>query len=142
MPRYEIGETVRHPNGRLYTKRPATILCRGCFYQGSDDCPTFGDGIGADCPRAVWELANKEDNADAASMDAASEEFDHPYMRLIAIVDTLDKAAAEYLMTKAMYLDGFKAAHRLSPCFCWSETPQGHRYWANLSERVERIRNG
>ena len=54
------------------------------------------------------------------------------YEQLIKDVREVDEDAADYLDRDALMLPSFLYSNRISECFLWSTTPQGHRYWEDL----------
>lgn len=64
------------------------------------------------------------------------------YLDLVAKVKKIDKKAAKWMLTqKAIKLSkGEEATSRphLTLCctFVWENSPQGHKYWANLARKL------
>ncbi len=59
------------------------------------------------------------------------------YLSLIARVEAIDKDAAEYLRTNVFKLRGGAQSNSLDSCFVFAETPQGHRYWKNIADKID-----
>jgi len=59
------------------------------------------------------------------------------YTRLIARVAEIAPVAAKYLANEAKELAIFIPCGKLLQCFGWDDTPQGHVYWAKLSEILD-----
>ena len=59
------------------------------------------------------------------------------YQKLIAKVAKINPTAAEYMQTHMRNLEGFYTSDSLSEVICWSETPQGHAYWASICNLIE-----
>lgn len=59
------------------------------------------------------------------------------YQRLIAKVAKINPTAAEYMRHDMRNLEGFDTSDSLWGVICWSETPQGHVYWADIANQIE-----
>lgn len=56
---------------------------------------------------------------------------------LIAKVEAVDKAAANFLRSKDVTkIRGFKLNRDLGGLFIWSGSHQGHKYWENISQTI------
>ena len=56
---------------------------------------------------------------------------------LIEAVRAIDEGAADYLENEAPMLRSYDPASTLSGLIYWSETPQGHEYWASIAKQLE-----
>lgn len=59
------------------------------------------------------------------------------YMELVRRVEKIDPVAGAFMR----YLlntegDTLSCSDSLSECFLWYDTPQGHKYWAELEEKL------
>lgn len=59
------------------------------------------------------------------------------YMELVKEVAEIDQEAAEYLRSpEVKRLPAFEFTGRLTVCFFWEDTPQGHNYWGRICDIV------
>jgi len=63
------------------------------------------------------------------------------YLKIVAIVYSIDKEAANYLLTEALLLPEFRFRDDLGTCFLWETTPYGRDYWYDLCEEIYKIQN-
>lgn len=62
--------------------------------------------------------------------------MNNQHQELIRRVEAFDKGSANYLRGDARRLPGFAENEQLTECFCWADSPQGHRHWARLAKAI------
>ena len=60
------------------------------------------------------------------------------YVDLIERVRLIDQEAAEFLRGGVCRCDNVQFSGVLSGCFIWAKTPQGHRYWEDIEQKLDR----
>ena len=63
------------------------------------------------------------------------------YEELCKRVEAFDKDAAEYMRNEAPKLGDFEYDGFLYCCFVFRDTPQGLKYWINISDQLMQWRN-
>ena len=58
------------------------------------------------------------------------------YVELVEKVRKIDKEAALFMEDEVTSFDNVDFTSSLGSAFTWSETPQGHRYWENLRNKL------
>lgn len=63
------------------------------------------------------------------------------YLELIGRIAKIDIQAALYLRYEARELYEFRPDGYIGNCFYWDDTPQRHRYWQNIEEKLTNNRS-
>lgn len=91
----------------------------------------------ADFLGACAKRLRGERNLTREAIVAEATKLSKEYGELVAKVYEVDPKAAEYMVTKAPKLSTFIPARRLSGCFHFFDTPQGHNFWWGIHEEVD-----